>query len=537
MTDNALRKPALLVILDGVGIAEDGPGNAVSQSDAPFLHLLFSDTVWPCRTLEASGPAVGLPDGQMGNSEVGHLNIGAGRIVAQELTRIDNAVSDGSLAANPVLLAAFANCCRPGARLHLIGMLSDGGVHSSYQHMQAIAEAAADYGVSDLALHAFLDGRDVSPTSGSGYLEQAERFLADLANRHPGLTCGIASVSGRYWAMDRDNRWERIEPAWQTMVHPAASGNLADTTDTASELVRQSYNQGVTDEFVKPFALDERGIADDDVVVFFNFRPDRARQLTRAFIEPGFSGFSRQPVACEFVTLTEYDPLFLEWGARVLFAKYFPENVLADHIASLELRQLHIAETEKYAHVTFFFNGGVEQPKPNEQRILTDSPKVATYDLKPEMSAAEVTATLLSAIENNAADLYIVNFANGDMVGHTGIFSAARAAVEFLDQCLNQLVDAIMAADGVVVVTADHGNAEQMLDTYGQVWTAHSLNPVPFVVISAETQADPDGSGLPRRIDLDRSRLASLADIAPTLLDLMQLPIPAEFTGTSLLVR
>jgi len=527
-----MRTPMLLAILDGVGLAKASPSNAVSQADASFLHELFSDSTWPCRQLLASGRAVGLPEGQMGNSEVGHLNIGAGRVVNQELTRIDLAIEDNSLYSNPVLLRAMNQTVASGSRLHLLGLLSDGGVHSQISHLQALLKMAAKQGVIDIALHAFLDGRDVSYNSGQAYLQQTEAFILDLQTRYPDLRISIASVGGRYYAMDRDKRWDRVQRAWQAMVLPESDDVRLVLDKPASELVGQSYAEKIFDEFMVPVACDQRGVKDGDTLVFFNFRPDRARQLTRAFIDESFDGFEQayRP-AVNFICMTEYDPLFTTYGAEVAFAKEVPDNVLADYLSSLGLRQLHIAETEKYAHVTFFFNGGVEQPKPGEQRILIASPAVATYDLQPEMSAYQVTEELVGAIQSDLADVYILNYANGDMVGHTGIQVAAEAAITAVDHCLEQVVSAILAQGGAALITADHGNADQMLDEHGNVWTAHSLSPVPLVLISEEARI---GS---RTLDLNREVFASLADIAPTLLDLMGLAIPAEFTGHSLLVN
>ncbi|MCL1879077.1 MAG: 2,3-bisphosphoglycerate-independent phosphoglycerate mutase, partial [Actinomycetia bacterium] len=485
-----MRTPALLAILDGIGIAPDSPSNAVTRADAPFLHELMSDTSWPCVQLQASGRAVGLPDGQMGNSEVGHLNIGAGRVVNQELTRIDLACEDGSLLANPVLVSAFQRLVARAGQLHLAGLCSNGGVHSRQQHMEAVAEMAAGFGVQGIALHAFLDGRDVALVSGAGFVQQARDFLHGLSERHPGCNARIASIGGRYWGMDRDKRWERVQRAWRAMVTPTAEGVLHAFGADPVELVRQSYEQEVFDEFVEPQALDGRGVVDGDLVLFFNFRPDRARELSSAFLDPGFDGFERPVVPkVDYLCMTEYDPAFAaELGAEVVFPKSFPKNVLADYLASLGLKQLHIAETEKYAHVTFFFNGGIEAAKPGEQRILVPSPKVATYDLQPQMSAPEVTAQLVAAIEGGVADVYIVNYANGDMVGHTGVQSAAEAAVAAVDRGLCQVIAAIQAAGGVALVTADHGNADVMQDAEGHVWTAHSLSPVPLVLICPEAK-------------------------------------------------
>ncbi|MDR3315551.1 MAG: 2,3-bisphosphoglycerate-independent phosphoglycerate mutase [Coriobacteriales bacterium] len=531
-----VRAPALLVILDGVGIADAGSANAVTSANAPFLQELFSDTVYPCRTLCASGRDVGLPDGQMGNSEVGHLNIGSGRIINQELTRIDCAIEDGSFFSNEALLAALKTAQQNSKTLHLMGLLSDGGVHSMQSHMEALARMAAQVGVQRIRLHAFLDGRDVSPTSGKGYVEQARDFLQALEAEFSGLDARISSISGRYYAMDRDNRWERVEQAWRTLVlaesarpgdgDPALAQRALPSDSDPAALVQASYNAGVTDEFVAPVALGSDGIEDGDSIVFFNFRPDRARELTRAFIDPGFSAFVR-PKAPQvtYVCMTEYDATFEKaFATRVAFPKSFPSNVLADYLASLGLRQLHIAETEKYAHVTFFFNGGVETPKAGEQRILIPSPQVPTYDLQPQMSAPEVTDALVNAMHNDAAEVYIVNYANGDMVGHTGVLSAAIQAIETVDSCLRRVIDALLAKDGVALITADHGNSEQMVQS-GEAWTAHTLSPVPLVLIGAA------GRGL------ERSQRARLADIAPTLIDLMELPIPPEWTGRSLLVQ
>ena len=557
-----MRAPALLAILDGIGIAPDSPSNAVTRADAPFLHSLFSDQFWPCIKLQASGRAVGLPDGQMGNSEVGHLNIGAGRVVYQELTRIDQAIEDGSLANNPVLTQACRQLAATGGRLHLVGLCSNGGVHSTQSHMEALAEAAVSCGVQHIALHALLDGRDVSMNSGIGFVAQAIDFLQQLRSQNPDLQAGLATMSGRYWAMDRDQRWDRVQRAWQVMVEPGVAPEALELGQDPLKTIQASYDKQVFDEFVEPVAFDARGIVDGDLILFFNFRPDRARELTEAFINPDFTGFERPRLPkTTFLCMTEYDPRFAEhFGSQVIFPKSFPQNVLAEHLAHLSLRQLHIAETEKYAHVTFFFNGGIEEAYANEQRILVPSPKVATYDLQPEMSAPEVTAKLLAAIAEDAADVYIVNYANGDMVGHTGVQAAAQAAVETVDKCLEAVVQAILEAGGVALVTADHGNADVMQDEQGNVWTAHSLSPVPLVLVcpgiyDSLPQDGASGSQIApaklegitashsasdpqlRHLDLDHQAKGCLADIAPTLLDLMELPIPEEFSGRSLLVH
>jgi 2,3-bisphosphoglycerate-independent phosphoglycerate mutase len=568
-----MRTPVLLAILDGVGIAPPSKTNAVTSANAPFLHDLFSGRRHPFRLLKASGRDVGLPDGQMGNSEVGHLNIGAGRIVNQELTRIDAAIADGSLLDNAVLRDAFEAACEAGSTVHFMGLLSDGGVHSSLSHLQALLGMAANMGCKRIRVHAFLDGRDVSPVSGADYIEALDGFMTGLVYEHMGLNLRIGSLHGRYFAMDRDRRWERVERSWRTLVVPYEP----DVNDVFSEedpasLIKASYKEGVTDEFLEPVSIGTHHIVDGDTVVFFNFRPDRARELTRAFIDPDFESYGfRRPERPElrFVCMTEYDPDFAEkFGALVAFPKAFPNNTLAMHLAALGLRQFHIAETEKYAHVTFFFNGGIEEPVAGERRVLVPSPKVATYDLQPQMSAFEVTEALVSAIAANEADAYIVNYANGDMVGHTGYLDAATAAIEAVDACLGRAVDAIVAAGGIALVTADHGNSEQMADANGDPWTAHTANDVPLALIdgadadkggalrSGEGALRPgedalrpgEGAPLPGEggastpsqgaaLRLDQDGEARLADIAPTLLDIMGIPAPPEFTGRSLLLR
>jgi 2,3-bisphosphoglycerate-independent phosphoglycerate mutase len=500
--------PALLVILDGFGMTEATPGNAIAAADTPNLDALFAE--WPTTTLDASGLAVGLPEGQMGNSEVGHLNIGAGRVVYQELTRINLAVADGSLPHNPVLAAAIDGAVGDGRAVHFMGLLSDGGVHSHRDHLYALLKMAKARGAERVFVHAFLDGRDVPPTSGLEFVRHAETFLAELGVGQ------IATVMGRYYAMDRDNRWDRVEKAWQAMV--LGEGVPADSAVAA---VSASYEAGVNDEFVVPAVCAPGRIEDGDAVVFFNFRPDRAREITRALVDPSFEGFAR-PIRPEvrFVCLTEYDPTI---PAPIAFAKELPEHVLADVLAEQGLKQLHIAETEKYAHVTFFLNGGAEATKPGETRILVPSPRIATYDLKPEMSEPEVAEQLASAIEAKAADVYIVNFANCDMVGHTGVFGAAVQAVEAVDAGVGAVVAAIRRAGGVAMITADHGNAEIMLERDGHSpFTAHSLDPVPLVVVADGVMALADGG--------------KLADVSPTLLDLIGIEKPSEWTGRSLLV-
>lgn len=513
MKRSDLTLPACLIIMDGFGLAEPSSGNAIAQAHTPNLDALFAKHPWT--RLEASGEAVGLPEGQMGNSEVGHLNIGAGRVVFQELTRINRACADGSLAANPVLNDAFAATRKPGAALHLMGLVSDGGVHSSNEHLYALARAAKAAGAAHIMVHAFMDGRDVPPKSGAGYLEELEGVLAELTDE--ACVAEIASISGRYFAMDRDNRWERVEKAWRAVVKAEPLVNTS-----SAEVMAASYAEGVTDEFVVPTALSERGVQKGDAVVFFNFRPDRARELTRALVDSSFAGFERDVYPqVSFVCLTEYDP---EIPAPVAYSKEFPSNVLADVLSAADLKQYHIAETEKYAHVTFFLNGGREEAKAGEERSLIPSPKVATYDLKPEMSEPDVAATLVAAIEADEADVYIVNFANCDMVGHTGVIPAAISAVEAVDAGVGQVLAAIERKGGVALVTADHGNADKMLDEDGSPFTAHTTALVPFAL------ADFAGTG--RTLN---GSVGALCDIAPTLLEFVGLPQPEEMTGRSLL--
>jgi 2,3-bisphosphoglycerate-independent phosphoglycerate mutase len=507
-------RPVVLVIMDGFGLAPGGPENAVTLARTPNLDRLFAECPWS--SLEASGLAVGLPAGQMGNSEVGHLNIGAGRVVYQELTRISKAIEDGTLLENQVLCDAIDAAIAADKAIHLMGLVSDGGVHSHQDHLYALVRMAVARGARDVRVHAFLDGRDVPPTSGLGFVEKLENVLADIGAGR------IATVMGRYYAMDRDMRWERVEKAWRAIV-------LGDgvRASSAVDAVSDSYAQGVTDEFVIPCVVcadsdgPAAGVADGDCVIFFNFRPDRAREITRACVDPQFAGFARSRFpAVRFVCLTEYDPTI---PAEVAFPKSLPCCVLADVLAEGGLRQLHIAETEKYAHVTFFFNGGAEQPKAGEERVLVPSPKVATYDLQPEMSESEVTRLLVEALQERRADFYVVNFANCDMVGHTGVLDAAIRAVEAVDSGVGAVVAAALAGGGAVLVTADHGNAEHMAEADGSPFTAHTTDPVPLIL-----------AGVPGAVLCTQG---ILADIAPTVLDLMGVEAPREWTGKSLLLH
>lgn len=515
--DKKYHLPAALIIIDGFGLKEPSPANAIFQASTPNLDELFKN--FSSTKLNASGEFVGLPDGQMGNSEVGHLNIGAGRVVAQELTRINQACQDGSISKNDVVMSAFDHVKKSHSCLHLMGLLSDGGVHSSIEHLFALIDAACKSNVKTIRIHAFLDGRDVPPKSGISYLQMLEDKILQCKNEYDNLDLKIASVCGRYYAMDRDNRWERVEEAYDSIV---LSENYC-AGKTPIEYLHQSYEEGITDEFVKPAAFCQKGIRGGDACIFFNFRPDRAREITSAIALDDFSGFQR--VAIDdlfFVCMTTYDETF---DLSVAFEKSYPDDVLADVISRAGLKQLHTAETEKYAHVTFFFNGGIEKPKSGEMRILVDSPKVATYDQKPEMSAFEVTEKLVCAIQNDEADFYIVNFANCDMVGHTGVLQAAIKAVETVDECVGAVVKAICERQGFALITADHGNADQMICEDGTPHTAHTTAKVPLIL------ADFTGQNLELKDDGE----FALSDIAPTMLTCAGLEIPAQMTGKILI--
>ena len=504
-----------LVILDGWGLAPAGPGNAVSLADTPVFDELWARH--PHTQLTACGRAVGLPEGQMGNSEVGHLNLGAGQIVRQDLTRIDDAVADGSFAANDVLRAACA-AARESGRLHLLGLVSEGGVHASMDHLRAAIELAAAEGVPDVVLHAFTDGRDTLPHSGAEYLATVERWLDEHGGR-------VATVTGRYFAMDRDRRWDRTKLAYDALVHgtpaPLDGGSTAPV-DSAQAAVRAAYERGETDEFIRPTLVGDEGrIRDGDAVLFFNFRPDRARQLTRALAEPTFAEFDRGAAPrIRYTTLTEYQE---DWDYPVAFPPERPQATLASVLADRGVRQLHVAETEKYAHVTYFFNGGEEHEYPGEERRLVDSPRdVPTYDHKPEMSAAAAADAFVEQWRTGGFGFGIINFANPDMVGHTGVIPAAVAAIETVDGCLGRVVEAVHGAGGACIVTADHGNADHMLEPDGSPNTAHSLNPVPLIV-TADVPGLRDGG--------------ILGDVAPTVLELLGVPQPGEMTQKSLLSR
>ena len=504
-----MKQPLALIILDGFGCREETKGNAIAAARTPHLdHLMAS---CPHTRIGASGMDVGLPDGQMGNSEVGHTNIGAGRIVYQELTRITKSFDEGEALGNPALTAAMENARRPGQALHLMGLLSDGGVHSHIRHLYGLMEMARRFAVERVYLHCFMDGRDVPPTSGI-------EFIAALQQKIKELGLGqIATVSGRYYAMDRDNRWERVKLAYDAIVN--GDGNKGP--DPVA-VMQKSYDAGVTDEFIVPTVVTEgAGIKAGDSVIFFNFRPDRARELTRTLVDPDFAGFEREKgfFPLTYICMTQYDATMP--NVEVAYRPESLANTLGEYLSRLGKTQLRIAETEKYAHVTFFFNGGVEAPYEGEDRVLIPSPKVATYDLQPEMSAYAVTDEAVRRIESGRYDVIILNYANCDMVGHTGVFEAAVKAVEAVDTCLGRLLAALEKAGGRAFLTADHGNADQMADENGAPFTAHTTNPVPFVAI---------GFG-----DVKLRSGGRLADIAPTMLQAMGLPQPEEMTGRSLL--
>lgn len=509
------KKPVMLMILDGFGIAEKSEGNAVALANKPNFDRLVKE--YPNTQLQASGMAVGLPEGQMGNSEVGHLNIGAGRIVYQELTRITKSIEDGDFFENEALMKAMKNAKENNASLHLMGLLSDGGVHSHIGHLKGLLEFAKKEGLQKVYVHAFMDGRDVPPSSGKDFIIKAEEMMKEVGVGQ------IATVSGRYYAMDRDNRWERVQLAYNAIV--LGEGEKASS---AVEAIDNSYHDEKTDEFVLPCVIEEDGhptatIKNGDSVVFFNFRPDRARELTRAINDKEFAGFNRETLNLTFVTMTQYDKT-LE-GVNIAFKPQTLVNTLGEYVSSKGLEQLRIAETEKYAHVTFFFNGGVEKENPGEERKVIPSPKVATYDLKPEMSAYEVTDELLNRLDQDKYDMIILNFANPDMVGHTGVVQAAVKAIEAVDECLGKIVDKVLEKDGTVFITADHGNAETEIDfSTGNPFTAHTTNPVPFVWVS-------------NNIDGRTLKSGKLADIAPTMLNVMNLEVPEEMTGECLITK
>ena len=511
------KKPVVLMVLDGYGLNDKTEGNAIAQAKTPVMDKLMKEC--PFQKGNASGLSVGLPDGQMGNSEVGHMNIGAGRIIYQELTRITKAIEEGTFFENKALLAAVENAKKNNSALHLFGLLSDGGVHSHNTHLYGLLELAKRNGLENVYVHAFLDGRDTAPTSGKGFVEELQKEMDKIG------VGKIASVHGRYYAMDRDNNWDRVQKAYDSLTK--GEGVKATCPVKAME---ESYANDVTDEFVLPTVItNEDGtpvsvVKDNDSVIFFNFRPDRAREMTRAFCDDKFTGFERPFLKTTFVCFKDYDESIP--NKLIAFEKEEIKNTFGEYLAANGKKQLRLAETEKYAHVTFFFNGGVEEPNIDEARLLVNSPKdVATYDLKPEMSAPEVGMDLVEAIKSDKYDVIIINFANPDMVGHTGVIPAAVKAVERVDSLVGDAVQAIKDVDGVLFICADHGNAEKMIDyETGKPHTAHTTNPVPFILVNADPSYKLREGGC-------------LADIAPTLLEIMGLPQPKEMTGKSLIVK
>ena len=505
------KKPTALIIMDGFGHREETKGNAIEAAKKPNLDKIFAEN--PLTYIGASGLDVGLPDGQMGNSEVGHTNIGAGRIVYQELTRITKAIQDGDFFENPALMSAINQCKWFDSTLHIFGLLSDGGVHSHIDHMFALLELARRNGLRKVCFHCFMDGRDTPPQSGIEYIDRLQAKIDAVE-----VGC-IATVSGRYYAMDRDNRWDRVQKAYNAIA--LGEGEHAAT---AHEAMEQSYANGVTDEFVVPVIVTEGAtVKDDDAIIFANFRPDRAREITRAFCDDAFTGFERPFIPLTYVCFKDYDETIP--NKIIAFEKESIKNTFGEFLAAQGKKQLRLAETEKYAHVTFFFNGGVEEPNKGEDRILVKSPKVATYDLQPEMSAPEVCDKLCAAIRSEKYDVIIINFANPDMVGHTGILDAAIKAVETVDTCVGKAVEALKEVDGQMFICADHGNAEQLVNyETGEPLTSHTTNPVPFILVNADPSYNLKEDGC-------------LADIIPTMIELMGMEQPAEMTGKSLLIK
>lgn len=505
-----MKKPLALIIMDGFGLTDVQNGNAIFAAKTPNLDRFFQN--YPNTQIGASGMDVGLPNGQMGNSEVGHTNIGAGRVVYQELTRITKSVADGDFFLNEILLAAVENCKKNGTALHLMGLLSDGGVHSHNTHLYAILKLAKQNGLNDVFVHCLMDGRDVSPHSGKDFIQELLDQMAEIG------VGKIATVIGRYYAMDRDNRWERVEQAYNAIVH----GEGIQNGDPV-QAMEASYAEDITDEFIRPVVCTQGAeLKENDSVIFFNFRPDRAREITRTLVDPDFDGFKRKEFfKLYYVCMTQYDATMP--NVYVAFRPVSLDNTFGQYLADNSLTQLRIAETEKYPHVTFFFNGGVEAPYDGEDRALIPSPKVATYDLKPEMSAYEVTDEMLNRLDSGKYDVIILNYANCDMVGHTGVFDAAVQAVEAVDTCLGKVVDKILSMGGTALITADHGNAETMYEDDGSAFTAHTTGPVPLIVAGAGD------------ITLAPSMEGRLADLAPTMLKLLNLPQPAEMSGKSLI--
>lgn len=504
-----MNNKVTLIIMDGYGINPSTNGNAISEAKKPNLDKIFATC--PNTLIEASGMDVGLPKGQMGNSEVGHTNIGAGRVVYQELTRITKSIEDGDFFTNPSLVFAMDNCKKNNSALHLFGLLSDGGVHSHDTHIYALLKMAKDFGLSDVFVHCLMDGRDVSPTSGAGYINDLQKQIDEIG------VGAIATVAGRYYGMDRDNQWTRVEKAYAAMVY-----GEGEKVKNAADYVTKSYENKVTDEFIVPAVIDGgKIVCANDSVICFNFRPDRVRELTRTFVDPAFNGFERKrgflPLC--FICMTEYDKTMP--NVKVAFEPDSLFNTFGEYISGLGLKQLRIAETTKYAHVTFFFNGGTEKSYPGEDRALMPTPDVATFDLMPQMSAYKIADEVVERINSKVYDAIIMNYANCDMVGHSGLMEATIKAVEAVDECVGKTVDAVLKNGGIAIITADHGNADKLIDSEtGGVFTAHSTNPVPFIVIGKDVKLRKGGR---------------LCDIAPTMLDLMGVPKPKEMTGISLI--
>lgn len=510
------KRPTVLMILDGYGLDDKKEGNGIANAKTPVMDRLMSEC--PYVKGYASGMAVGLPDGQMGNSEVGHLNMGAGRIVYQELTRITKEIEDGDFFKNEALLEAVANCKENNSNLHIYGLLSDGGVHSHITHILALLELAKREGLKNVYLHGFMDGRDTPTDGGLGYVKTVLAKMEELGVGE------IATLTGRYYAMDRDNRWDRVEAAYNALTK-----GIGDEAADAVSAMEKSYANGVTDEFILPTVIKKNGepvalIKDGDSVICYNFRPDRAREITRCFCDDEFTGFNRgERKKVKYVCFTEYDVTIP--NKIIAFNKVVINNTFGEFLAANNMTQCRIAETEKYAHVTFFFNGGIEEPNKGEDRILVKSPKVATYDLQPQMSAPEVCDKLVGAIESGKYDVIITNFANPDMVGHTGVMEAVIKAIETVDECVGRVVDAVKKVDGQMFICADHGNAEKLIDdSTGASFTAHTTNPVPFILVNYDK-------------DYTLREGGRLADIVPTLIEMMGMEKPAEMTGESLLIK
>ncbi|RUR74213.1 2,3-bisphosphoglycerate-independent phosphoglycerate mutase [Chlorogloeopsis fritschii PCC 9212] len=506
--------PVVLVILDGWGYCEEIQGNAIAAANTPVMDSLWA--AYPHTLIRTSGKAVGLPEGQMGNSEVGHLNIGAGRVVPQELVRISDAVEDGSILQNPALVNICQQVKSRNGKLHIVGLCSEGGVHSHVSHLFGLLDLAKAQGISEICIHAITDGRDTAPTEGVNAIALLQNYIERIGVGR------IVTLSGRYYAMDRDRRWDRVKRAYDVMTQDSPGSGCS-----ALEILQASYAEGVTDEFVAPVRIAPGAVEAGDGVIFFNFRPDRARQLTQAFVSPEFNGFERQQITpLEFATFTQYDP---DLKVAVAFEPQNLSNILGEVISQHDLKQFRTAETEKYAHVTYFFNGGLEEPFPGEDRELVNSPMVATYDKAPTMSAEAVTNVAVAAIEKEIYSLVVINYANPDMVGHTGQIEATVKAIETVDSCLGRLLASVSKVGGTAIITADHGNAEYMIDEGGNPWTAHTTNPVPLIVVEGEKAKIPGhGANVALRND------GKLADIAPTILEILQIPQPPEMTGRSL---